>query len=189
MSTFWEYKTKEWRRLIGSPKLQVTFHKRATKYRALLRKMTYKDKGSYESSPPCIYVSTVWECLPFENIYKSTFGECVPFVNTKLECLPFEKLYQCWLLRMSTFWELLPVSTSLPFWESLPFENIWKATFWECFFFFENIYKSTFWECLPFENIWKSTFWEYLPFEKIHKSTFWECVPFVKLYKLYYRHG
>jgi len=35
------------------PKLQIIFHKRATKYRALLRKMTYKDKGSYESSPPC----------------------------------------------------------------------------------------------------------------------------------------
>ena len=43
-----------WRRLIGSPKLQIIFHKRATKYRALLRKMTYKDKRSYESSPPCI---------------------------------------------------------------------------------------------------------------------------------------
>jgi len=42
-----------WRRLIGSPKLQIIFHKRATKYRALLLKMTYKDKGSYESSPPC----------------------------------------------------------------------------------------------------------------------------------------
>ena len=42
-----------WRRLIGSPKLQFIFHKRATKYRSLLRKMTYKDKGSYESSPPC----------------------------------------------------------------------------------------------------------------------------------------
>jgi len=42
-----------WRRLIGSPKLQITFHKRATKYRALLRKMTYKDKGSCESSPLC----------------------------------------------------------------------------------------------------------------------------------------
>jgi len=42
-----------WRRLIASPKLQITFHKRATKYRSLLRKMTYKDKGSYESSPPC----------------------------------------------------------------------------------------------------------------------------------------
>jgi len=42
-----------WRRLIGSPKLQIIFHKRATKSRSLLRKMTYKDKGSYESSPPC----------------------------------------------------------------------------------------------------------------------------------------
>ena len=42
-----------WRRLIGSPKLQIMFHERAIKYRSLLRKMTYKDKGSYESSPPC----------------------------------------------------------------------------------------------------------------------------------------
>jgi len=42
-----------WRRLIGSPNLQIIFHKRATKYRSLLRKMSYKDKGSYESSPPC----------------------------------------------------------------------------------------------------------------------------------------
>jgi len=41
-----------WRRLIGSPELQIIFHKRATKYRSLLRKMTCKDKGSYESSPP-----------------------------------------------------------------------------------------------------------------------------------------
>ena len=43
-----------WPRLIGSPKLQILFRERATKYRSLLRKMTYKDKGSYESSPPCI---------------------------------------------------------------------------------------------------------------------------------------
>jgi len=42
-----------WRRLIGSPKLQIIFHKRATKNRSLLQKTTYKDKGSYESSPPC----------------------------------------------------------------------------------------------------------------------------------------
>jgi len=44
-----------WRRLIGSPKLQIIFHKRATKYRSLLRKMTYQDEGSYESSPPCTH--------------------------------------------------------------------------------------------------------------------------------------
>jgi len=52
-----ENKDTGWRRLIGSPKLQIIFHKRATKYRSLLRKMTYKDKGSYESSPPCIHTS------------------------------------------------------------------------------------------------------------------------------------
>jgi len=45
-----------WRRLIGSPKLQIIFHKKATKYRSLLRNMTYQDKGSYESSPPCISI-------------------------------------------------------------------------------------------------------------------------------------
>jgi len=43
-----------WRRLIASPKLQIIFHKRAATYRALLLRMTYKDKGSYESSLPCI---------------------------------------------------------------------------------------------------------------------------------------
>ena len=46
-----------WRRLIGSLKLPIIFHKRATKYRSLLRRMTCKDKGSYESSPPCMAMS------------------------------------------------------------------------------------------------------------------------------------
>ena len=49
-----------WRRLIGSSKLQIIFHKRATKYRPLLPKMTYKDKGSYESSPPCANEKTYY---------------------------------------------------------------------------------------------------------------------------------
>ena len=48
-----------WRRLIGSPKLQIIFHKRATKYRSLLRKMTFEDKGTYESSPPCMMCSRI----------------------------------------------------------------------------------------------------------------------------------
>jgi len=54
-----------WRRLIGSPKLQIIFHKRATKYRSLLQKMTYKDKGSYESSPPC---TLVWGSMQLKSI-------------------------------------------------------------------------------------------------------------------------
>ena len=41
-----------WRRPIGCLKLQVIFHKRATNYKALLRKMTYKDKAYYDSTPP-----------------------------------------------------------------------------------------------------------------------------------------
>jgi len=51
-----------WRRLIGSLKLQIIFHKRATEYRSLLRKMTYEHKGSYESSPPCMYLVAIWTC-------------------------------------------------------------------------------------------------------------------------------
>jgi len=43
-----------WRRLMASPKLQIIFHKRATKHKLFLREMTYKDKGSYESSQPYI---------------------------------------------------------------------------------------------------------------------------------------
>ena len=45
--------TTGWRRLIVFLKLQVIFRQRATKYRALLRKMTYGDKVSYGSPPPC----------------------------------------------------------------------------------------------------------------------------------------
>jgi len=61
-----------WRRLIGSPKLQIIFHKRATNYRSLLRKMTYKDKGSYESSPPCsVGVKRIVQCiLSYVHIYQ-----------------------------------------------------------------------------------------------------------------------
>ena len=56
--TTYQYIDTGWRRLIRSPKLQIIFHKRATKNRSLLREMTYKDKGSYESLPPCSSTST-----------------------------------------------------------------------------------------------------------------------------------
>jgi len=53
-----------WRRLIRSPKLQVIFRKRATNYRAVLWKVTYKDKASYESSPPCKWVTVLYCHVP-----------------------------------------------------------------------------------------------------------------------------
>jgi len=58
-----------WRRPIGCLKLQVTIRERATNYRALFRKMTYKDKASYDFTPPCIGCRCfcrergVWECV------------------------------------------------------------------------------------------------------------------------------
>ena len=45
-----EWTRTGWRRCIGCLKLQVSFFKRASNYRALLRKMTSKDKASYGSS-------------------------------------------------------------------------------------------------------------------------------------------
>jgi len=42
-----------WRRPIGCLISWITFRKLATNYRALLRKLTCKDKASHESLPPC----------------------------------------------------------------------------------------------------------------------------------------
>jgi len=44
-----------WLRPIGCLQLQVIFRKRAANPGALLRKMTYKDKASYGSTPHCIH--------------------------------------------------------------------------------------------------------------------------------------
>jgi len=47
-----------WQRPIRCLKLQIIFRKKFTNYTALLQKMTYKDKASYGSSPPCTTDST-----------------------------------------------------------------------------------------------------------------------------------
>ena len=43
-----------WWRCIGCLQFQISFHKRATDYGDLFRKMTYKDKTFYASLPTCI---------------------------------------------------------------------------------------------------------------------------------------
>jgi len=54
-------------------KLQGTFRRRTTDYRALLRKMTYEDKASYDSTPPCIFCRCKWELnLPIHTCKKNT---------------------------------------------------------------------------------------------------------------------
>jgi len=66
-----------WQRCIRCLKLYISFCKRATNYRAFLRKMTCKDKASYASSPPC-------SCM------------CTPF-HRKLAHLLLQRM-QCFLL-------------------------------------------------------------------------------------------
>jgi len=61
-----------WRRLIWCRKLQVIRRKRATDYRALLRKMTYEDKASHDSMPPCI---SGWDCCLIKTMIK--LARCV----------------------------------------------------------------------------------------------------------------
>jgi len=69
-----------WQRCIGRLKLQVTFRKRATKYRSLLRKITYQDKASYGSSPPCTsfswtFMFQLWTFMfqLFNSVYSCAF--------------------------------------------------------------------------------------------------------------------
>jgi len=106
-----------WRRPIGCLKLQDIFHKRATNYRALLRKMTYKDKASYESLPPCtrwvprlslcvyhVYYHVwlyVWQMhivrisgAAHEYVRVSTYDSCISYISTSV-CLLRYVMYVC----------------------------------------------------------------------------------------------
>ena len=47
---------------MGCLKSQVILCKRVTTYKALLLKMTYKDKASYETSPPCRILTKCMTC-------------------------------------------------------------------------------------------------------------------------------
>jgi len=56
----WHRESIGWRRVIGCHKLQIIYRKRAANYGALLRKMTYKDKASYDFTPPCSVFICRW---------------------------------------------------------------------------------------------------------------------------------
>jgi len=59
-----------WRRCKGCLKLHVISRKKSTNYRALSRKMTYKEKASYDSTPPC-------SGLTFANVYPNAAADTV----------------------------------------------------------------------------------------------------------------
>ena len=72
-----------WRRPIGSLKLQVIFRKRATNYRALLRKMTYENKASYDSTPPCIHCTMSLKELLYS---PKKISDCVCWSSVEALC-------------------------------------------------------------------------------------------------------
>jgi len=119
-----------WQRLIGSPKLQIIFHKRATKYRSLLRKMTCKDKGSYESSPPCnmrhrertkresdVTTFLVWHDCFLAVVWHDCFWHCVTttkymtifvflslFTTSAFMCVTgLIHIYESWLIHIYSY--------------------------------------------------------------------------------------
>jgi len=73
-----------WRRLLGSPKLQIIFHKRATKYSSLLRRMTYKERDPMSLRHPVyIYMYTLRDA--FLGGIAAFWGICSIHI-----CTPFE---------------------------------------------------------------------------------------------------
>jgi len=77
-----------WRRPIGCLKLQVSFRKIATNCRALLQEMTYADKASCGSSPPC----TTYRLLQCVAVCRSVCGccrvlQCVAVCCSVLQCV------------------------------------------------------------------------------------------------------
>ena len=49
----------EWHKCVGCLELQISFRKRNTNYRALLRKITYKDQAFYGSLPNCRHITSI----------------------------------------------------------------------------------------------------------------------------------
>jgi len=71
--------------------LQVIFRKRATNYRALLRKMTYEDKASYDSTPPCKIYHTHTDTEPYHITHLLTQRDVTPtdtktYIYTHRQC-------------------------------------------------------------------------------------------------------
>jgi len=72
------------RRCMGCVKSQVSFRTRATDYRAFLRKITYRDKVSYASSPRCMIIqecSNSPECIYVYILYMYVCI-CIMYVST-----------------------------------------------------------------------------------------------------------
>jgi len=72
-----------WRRSIGCLKLQVSFRRRASNYRALLRKMNYKDKTPYGSLPTCTIMCVTGQSWGFIHTLQHTLQRTATHIITQ----------------------------------------------------------------------------------------------------------
>ena len=91
-----------WRRLIGCLKLQVSFRKRATNHRALLRKMAYEEKASYDPMPPCR------ESLSSEFFYLSLHSFPWTSLLTHTHWTAWRLKGECPKLQRAALWSICP---------------------------------------------------------------------------------
>jgi len=102
-----------WRRPVGCLKLQVILRIRATNDRALLRKMIYEDKASYDSTPPCthsrvcvVYIVCVW--------YMCNPGSCVfKFILPRVMCVLYVYNHASFVFKMGMGWLRLVAAIKL----------------------------------------------------------------------------
>jgi len=73
--------------------LLVIFRTRATNYRALLRKVTYKDKASCDSAPPCTHFTIHSDSHIYESQLATQFSKHNVFHSTTPVELTFKKIY------------------------------------------------------------------------------------------------
>ena len=73
----------ECQRCSGCLKSHVIFRKRATNYRTLLRKMTYKDKASYDSTLHCTYVLNSFVYLSTQTTCAARIRKYIPYTYNK----------------------------------------------------------------------------------------------------------
>jgi len=88
-----------WRRLIGCLRLQVIFRKRATNLRALFWEMTYEDKASCDSTPPCIRPRMDWSHFKCHEQVDSLLFSVLPGSESSFteitEYVYFSLIYVC----------------------------------------------------------------------------------------------
>ena len=143
-----------WQRCIGCLNFQVSFRKSATSHRALLRKMTYTDKASCGSSPPCTncfadFISLKESCHTYEWIVSHINESChiwMSHVTYEWVMSHMNEWFHIWISHVTYEWVTSHMNEPCHIWMShVTYEwvmshtwmgvmsQIWMSHTYECF--------------------------------------------------------